>query len=115
MEKGFWIHYAFGIAAMYKSDYVAVGGFALDIVGWGGEDVNLFKKFIASPAITVMSTVDPDLIHIYHSRACDPTLSPDQYRMCMGSLSETIGSQTQLSSLYLHKIAGRYFNDHKIK
>ena len=26
-ETGFWIYYAYGVAAMYKSDYVKVGGF----------------------------------------------------------------------------------------
>ena len=26
-QTGFWIYYAFGVAAMYKSDYLKVGGF----------------------------------------------------------------------------------------
>jgi len=26
-QTGFWIYYAYGVAAMYKSDYLKVGGF----------------------------------------------------------------------------------------
>nr|XP_002131646.1 chondroitin sulfate synthase 3-like isoform X1 [Ciona intestinalis] len=102
-QTGFWIYYAFGVAAMYKSDYLKVGGFRLDIKGWGGEDVDLFKKMISDPHINVMSIVDADLMHIYHKRGCDVTLAPDQYAMCVGAWAETLGSQRQVGTLYLNK------------
>ena len=75
--------------------------FRLDIKGWGGEDVDLFKKMVADKDLDVMSTVDKDLIHIYHSRGCDITLAPDQYTMCVGAWAETLGSQLQVATLYL--------------
>lgn len=102
-STGYWIHYAFGITSMYKSDYLKVGGFKLDIEGWGGEDVDLYKKFLADPVIEVFAAVDRDLIHIYHSRNCDFNLPHDQYRMCVGAWAETLGSQAEVSSLYLFK------------
>ncbi|XP_039249648.2 chondroitin sulfate synthase 1-like [Styela clava] len=102
-STGYWIHYAFGITSMYKSDYKKVGGFKLDIEGWGGEDVDLYKKFISDPDIEVFSAVDQDLIHVYHSRGCDPDLPHDQYRMCVGAWAETLGSQMEVSALYLSK------------
>jgi len=73
----------------------------LDIRGWGGEDVDLFKKMVADPDLEVMSMVDPDLIHIYHKRGCDVNLSKDQYAMCVGAWAETLGSQLQVASLYI--------------
>ncbi|XP_076820934.1 chondroitin sulfate synthase 3-like [Clavelina lepadiformis] len=100
-QTGFWIYYAYGVAAMYKSDYVKVGGFRLDIRGWGGEDVDLFKKMVADTQLDVMSIVDPDLIHIYHKRGCDIELASDQYDMCVGAWAETLGSQVEIASLYL--------------
>ena len=48
-----------------------------------------------------MSTVDNDLIHIYHSRGCDVKLASDQYAMCVGAWAETLGSQVQVATLYL--------------
>uniref|UniRef100_H2YKP6 Hexosyltransferase n=1 Tax=Ciona savignyi TaxID=51511 RepID=H2YKP6_CIOSA len=101
-QTGFWIYYAFGVAAMYKSDYLKVGGFRLDIRGWGGEDVDLLKKMIAHPTLDVMSIVDYDLIHIYHKRGCDVTLAADQYAMCVGAWAETLGSQLEVGTLYLN-------------
>nr|CAB3230942.1 chondroitin sulfate synthase 3-like [Phallusia mammillata] len=100
-QTGFWIYYAYGVAAMYKVDYLKVGGFRLDIRGWGGEDVDLFKKMVADPDLDVMSMVDPDLIHIYHKRGCDVNLASDQYAMCIGAWAETLGSKMEVASLYL--------------
>ena len=73
----------------------------LDIKGWGGEDVDLFKKMVGDKDLDVMSVVDPDLIHIYHSRGCDVKLASDQYAMCVGAWSETLGSRLQVATLYL--------------
>lgn len=45
---GHWVHYAYGMVCLYKSDYSAVGGFDLSRQGWGGEDVELFTKHAKS-------------------------------------------------------------------
>ena len=46
---GHWRNYGFGMACMYNIDYHSVGGFNTNIVGWGGEDVDLYKKHVRSP------------------------------------------------------------------
>ena len=75
--------------------------FRLDIKGWGGEDVDLFKKAVADADLEVMWIVDPDVVHIYHKRGCDKTLAADQYAMCIGAWAETLGSSYEIASLYL--------------
>ena len=36
------------MACMYNEDYKRVGGFNLNIKGWGGEDVDLYIKHVKS-------------------------------------------------------------------
>lgn len=43
-DVGYWRAFGFGIVAMYKSDLKAVGGLDTSILGWGGEDVDLYEK-----------------------------------------------------------------------
>ncbi|XP_070565711.1 chondroitin sulfate synthase 1-like [Ptychodera flava] len=100
-HNGFWIHYGYGMVCMYYEEYRTVGGFNVKIRGWGGEDVDLYKRFIRHPHIKVFRAVDPALVHHYHEKSCDPELSADQYRMCVGSLSESIGSKSQLAKKIL--------------
>jgi len=101
--SGFWLHYGFGIVAIYKSDFDQVGGFNLNIEGWGGEDVDFYQRVIAS-GLDVMSAVEPSLIHVYHNRGCDVTLSHDQYKMCVGAWAETLGSHLEVGLLLNERI-----------
>lgn len=76
----------FGMCSCYKEDYTSVGGYNLSIHGWGGEDVDIFDKFIAAGKnITVFRTVDPGMVHVYHKRYCDPSLPNVQMVMCQGT------------------------------
>lgn len=100
-DSGHWASYAFGMVCMYRQDYDSVGGFDLSIKGWGAEDVKLFDKFVASKSIRPFRAVDPGLIHRFHMKNCDPKLSKDQFRMCIGALAEGYASKTQLAQLYL--------------
>ena len=43
-ESGTWRPLGFGMACMYRSDYLKVGGFNLNIKGWGGEDNDLYNR-----------------------------------------------------------------------
>ena len=103
---GFWIHYGFGMICLYKSDFDAVGKFP-EIAGWGGEDVGIYRNFIKNnyerlSNLEVIHSVEPGMVHIYHDRKCDrSSLSDEQYRMCMGATSETIGNRQQLAVMYL--------------
>ena len=103
---GFWIHYGFGMICLYKSDFDGVGKFP-EIAGWGGEDVGIYRNFISNnykgmSDLEIIHSVDPGMIHVYHDRSCDQTkLTQDQYRMCMGASSETLGNKQQMATLYM--------------
>ncbi len=49
----------------------------------------------------VVRAADPGLIHVFHKKSCDPDLSAEQYRMCVGALAEGIGSKQQLGRMIL--------------
>ncbi|XP_014673644.1 PREDICTED: chondroitin sulfate N-acetylgalactosaminyltransferase 2-like [Priapulus caudatus] len=102
---GMWLHYGFGMACMFGVDYRAVGGFRLDLAGWGGEDVDLYEKHVASD-IQVFRAMDPGLIHIYHAKNCSAAAAgargqPDQQHMCNATLADTYASRTQLALMLL--------------
>ncbi|XP_013421398.1 chondroitin sulfate synthase 1 [Lingula anatina] len=97
---GHWITYGFGMVCLHQADYRRVGGFDLSITGWGGEDVDLYLKHVKSD-LKVFRAMDPSLIHVYHSRSCDPNLTKEQLRMCIDSMAEGYGSKTQLAKMVL--------------
>lgn len=97
-DTGFWRQYGFGIASVYKTDLVQVGGLDTSIHGWGKEDVDLFEKFVASN-ITIFRSVDPDLVHVFHVVDCDPSLEHTQLEMCRNTRADTYGSVNRLASI----------------
>ena len=54
----------------------------LKILGWGLEDVYLATNVI-SRGINVFRANDPNLVHLFHTKHCDPELSPQQYDGCL--------------------------------
>ncbi|XP_050513631.1 chondroitin sulfate synthase 1 isoform X1 [Diabrotica virgifera virgifera] len=97
---GFWRQFGFGIVSIYKSDYIRLGGFDLKISGWGAEDVNLYDNVIKSD-LKIVRSVDPGLIHIFHSEKCDDQLDTEQKIMCLGTKANTLGSLQTLQKLFL--------------
>jgi len=98
VQYGYWRQFGFGIVGMYNGDLKKVGGFDLEIKGWGKEDVDLLQKFI-NFNVTVFRAVDTGLVHIFHSIVCDPTLDPSQYQMCLGSKAASYASIEKLSNV----------------
>lgn len=96
-SAGYWRQFGFGIATMYRSDMVVVGGFDLSIQGWGKEDVDLYSKFIESN-MTVFRAVDPGMNHIFHEIVCDPGLDPAQHVMCVNSKTQSYGDEALLAN-----------------
>ena len=80
--RGFWRSYGYGMVALHKEDFDKAGGFDVKIIGWGMEDVYLASNVISNN-IGVMRSNEPELVHVYHDKHCDPDLSPQQLDGCI--------------------------------
>ncbi|RZC31789.1 CHGN and/or Glyco transf 7C domain containing protein, partial [Asbolus verrucosus] len=98
-DHGFWRQFGFGIVSLYKSDYVSLGGLNLLISGWGFEDVTFYDNAIKSK-LKIVRSVDPSLMHVYHSIDCDINLDVAQKNMCLGTQANMLGSLRQLQKFY---------------
>ncbi|CAG9791100.1 unnamed protein product [Diatraea saccharalis] len=94
-DYGYFRQYGFGILSIYKCDFLRVGGFDLNIKGWGLEDVQLFETLIKSN-LTVYRIADNSLVHIFHSVDCDKNLEKSQFLMCLGTKASTFGSEKHM-------------------
>uniref|UniRef100_A0A2M4BCY8 Hexosyltransferase n=1 Tax=Anopheles marajoara TaxID=58244 RepID=A0A2M4BCY8_9DIPT len=56
----------------------------------GGEELSIFRA------------PDPSLVHIFHPIQCDTNLEEAQYKMCLGTKANTLGSLRTLDSYFSH-------------
>ena len=96
MDTGGYL--AMGKLPSTKSDFDVVGGFNTDIRGWGKEHTD-FASRILHKRLGIFRSPDPGLVHIYHKIKCDPHLKKDQFRMCLGTMKATYGSDQALSDI----------------
>lgn len=106
-KQGHWASYSYGMLCIYKSDYVASGGFNTGIQGWGGEDVDLYEKVIKA-GIEVLRTPDPGLVHRWHPKRCRSDLDKTQYTDCMYSKAENFADREELS-IFVKKLEKQVF------
>lgn len=59
----------------------------------------LYRKYLHSNLLVVRAPTR-GLFHLWHEKHCSDELSPDQYRMCMGSKAMNEASHEQLAMLY---------------
>lgn len=133
-ESGYFRLFGYGLASIYKCDIMnsKINGFGItDIKGWGLEDVRFLEKIlvasyqvqnqyllsiaegnelknISNYNLNVFRSPDPSLIHIFHRITCDSNLEKNQYKMCMGTKSNTLGNFRLLKENYYLK---RDFNE----
>lgn len=100
-KMGYWRQFGYGIVAIYRSDLEKVGGYDLNIQGWGKEDIDLFDKIVKSINLTIFRAVDSGMIHAFHPVTCDISLEPSQFQMCVGSKAACLASQRQLAEIVL--------------
>jgi hypothetical protein len=60
-RRGYFRTFGYGIVAVYRRDFDAVGGFDLSIRGWGLEDVDFFDRCLNASAwgLRVFRAIEP--------------------------------------------------------
>lgn len=95
-EQGHWGYYAYGMLCMFKSDYRAIGGLDIGMVGWGGEDVDLYERVLKS-GLDVLRSPDTSLMHRWHSKSCKMQSSEKMLEHCLMSQAEVLADRRELA------------------
>lgn len=129
-DNGYFREFGYGLASIYKCDIMnsKINGFVTDVKGWGLEDVKFLEKILTTSHqvqnqlllsiadgtaviqnatnnnnLDVFRAPDESLIHIFHQIECDRNLEKNQYKMCLGTKSNTLGNYRLMKEKYFLK------------
>jgi chondroitin sulfate synthase len=96
-DFGLFSIYGFGNVAVRKGDLDRIGGWELNNYDWGGEDVNLFQRFVnISAECYIFRAVEPGLRHYYHKKMCDEIQNKVRQKMCYDAEANLFESQANM-------------------
>lgn len=127
-NRGYFRQFGYGIVSIFRSDALNtdIDGFNTDIKGWGLEDVKFLERIITSNQkhgqklldiadgksfdntsndiflLKVLRAPDPSMVHVYHPINCDKSLEEAQYKMCLGTKANTLGSYRSVESYFIN-------------
>lgn len=132
-ENGYFREYGYGLCAIFKADLFKPGieGFVNDVKGWGLEDVKFLDRIVTSNreasvnnvllgqlfnttqgagnyVLSIFRAPDTSLRHVYHAINCDKGLEEAQYKMCLGTKANTMGSYRFVEELLLKRSASLF-------
>lgn len=131
-ENGYFREYGYGLCAIFKADLFKPGieGFVNDVKGWGLEDVKFLDRIVTSNreasvnnvlmselynttkagnyVLPIFRAPDTSLRHIFHAINCDKGLEEAQYKMCLGTKANTMGSYGFIERLLLERNASLF-------
>lgn len=106
-KQGHWVNYGYGMLCIYKSDYDSVGGLNTKMLGWGGEDVDLYEKVLKSK-LEVLQSPDTGLIHRWHQNVCSESSTTKSNReSCVNSRAEVLGDKSELAK-YIYELSEKH-------
>lgn len=67
---------------IYSVNFDFVGGFDMEVKGWGGEDVYFYRKYLYGDLIVIRILVF-GFFYFWYEKRCVDELTFEQYRMCI--------------------------------
>ncbi|KAL3121138.1 hypothetical protein niasHT_005398 [Heterodera trifolii] len=92
-RRGYFRHFGYGIMAIFRSDFDAIGQYNRTLMGWGLEDVDLFERVAKSHVLRPFRVPDPGLVHVFHPIDCvDSAQNAAQRVACEGTRAQSLAS-----------------------
>ena len=95
-DTGFFLRYNYQVVALYRSDYIAIGGFGTT-QGNSNDDVRFIDK-VLDTNVYVLRALEPYVRRDFRPRSCKG-LESNSFTACMNSKADSIASKKILGAL----------------